>query len=93
MDDVRRRLINKSGADLILIDCREDLRMAAAKAAWRYIKPGGVIVFDDAQRPRHGPAIDWLTEKAGLPVPLIWRPGDIETAKERLALAWCTWVT
>ena len=35
-------------ADIVLVDCREDLRMVASRLAWHYLKPGGWIVFDDA---------------------------------------------
>jgi len=83
-----------STADLILIDCREDLRFVAAEAGWSLLKPGGWILFDDAQRPRHHETIKTLTLKAEMnPVRLIWQPGDIETARPRLTLAWQKKVT
>jgi predicted O-methyltransferase YrrM len=87
-DDVRRRVLGPGQADLVLVDCRESLRKVAAKLAWRYLRPGGWVVFDDAQRERHRDAVDWLQEKAGDPTRLEWAPGDIESAVERLALAW-----
>ena len=87
-DDVRRRVLGDGQADLVLVDCREDLRIVATRLAWRYLKPGGWIVFDDAQRPRHFGATKWLSDKAGVPIRLEWSPGDIETATARLAFAW-----
>lgn len=75
-------------ADLILVDCREDLRETAAHLAWQFLKPGGWLVFDDAQRPRHRKTINWLGHRAGVATRLEWAEGDIETARERLALAW-----
>lgn len=75
-------------ADLVLVDCDEDWRRACTVPGWLALKPGGWLVFDDAQRPRHAASIAWLEEQAD-PVRLVWRPGDIETARERLALAYC----
>jgi predicted O-methyltransferase YrrM len=74
--------------DLVLVDCLEALRYFAAIWAWTLTRRGGWIVFDDAQRPRHKSAVEWLTMKMGTSNRLVWQPGDIETAKERLALAW-----
>lgn len=76
------------GADLALIDCREDLRVAAMELAWLLLKIGGWILFDDAQRPQHCDAVFWLSKRAGMPTRLEWQLGDIESAKERLTLAW-----
>jgi len=78
----------EESVDLALVDCREDLRRVAADLAWRYLRPGGWVVFDDAQRARHQGSVDWLQEKAGDPTRLEWAPGDIESAVDRLALAW-----
>lgn len=74
--------------DLALIDCREDLRFAGTEIAWELLKPGGWVLFDDAQRPQHKQSIKLLNKNAGVPVKLKWSPGDIESAKERLTLAW-----
>jgi len=74
--------------DVALVDCREDFRAVATDVAWYLLKPGGWLVFDDAQRPRHQISINVLIQKAGTPTRLEWHPGDIESAKERLALAW-----
>jgi predicted O-methyltransferase YrrM len=76
-------------ADLVLVDCVESCRYEAAVLGWQLLRPNGWLVFDDAQRPRHKPALDWLNSVARVtPTRLEWQPGDIETAKERLALAW-----
>lgn len=76
------------GFDLALVDCDERLRQKAAMIAWRCLESGGWLIFDDAQRERHNAAIEALTEVAGDPLVLLWQPGDIETARERVALAW-----
>ena len=76
------------GADLALVDCLEALRYQAAKTAWQVLGPGGWLVFDDAQRPKHAETISWLYRHGGSAVALDWQPGDIETARERVALAW-----
>ena len=74
--------------DLALVDCREDLRLAAAKVAWGEVAPGGWLVFDDAQRPKHRAAVMWLSSRAE-PVALGWNESaDIPEARKRLALAW-----
>ncbi len=88
--DVATRLKGLYEVDLVLIDCVEGLRHAATKLAWYRIKQGGWIVFDDAQRTVHRPAITWLSGRveAGEPMHLLWQPGDVETATERVALAW-----
>lgn len=75
-------------ADLILIDCCEIHRYQATKSAWPLLKPGGWILFDDAQRPRHEISVLWIGRVAGVARRLEWQPGDIETAVERLTLAW-----
>jgi len=74
--------------DLILIDCRENMRLSATYLGWLFLKKGGWILFDDAQRLQHKNAIDLLTEKAGQPIRLEWQSGDIDSAKPRLTLAW-----
>lgn len=71
--------------DMVLIDCAEQHRLACAKSGWNALKPGGWLIFDDAQRQRHAEAIRGIP---GTPKRLVWSGGDIETAKERLALAW-----
>lgn len=52
--------------DLIVVDGRA--RVACCLAALPYLAPGGLIVFDDAQRPRYRDGI----ECSGLPVRRIW---------------------
>lgn len=75
--------------DLILVDCREDLRFAGLISSWQVLKDGCWLLFDDAQRPRHKESLDWLNEQSpSPPVPLTWAEGDIETAKSRLCLAY-----
>ena len=80
------------GVDLALVDCVESLRFEAVKIAWNCLSVGGWLLFDDAQRPQHADAIQWLWEKAGGMrgdmLPLLWQDGDVETAKNRLTLAW-----
>lgn len=75
-------------ADLVLIDSREDLRRAATEVAWALLKPGGWLLFDDAQRRQHRMTIGNLIEKSGAPTRLVWQSGDIESAMDRLTLAW-----
>lgn len=75
-------------ADLVLVDCVEDKRLTAAQVGWLCLKPGGWLVFDDAQRPRHQRAIDWL-KTHGEPVVLGWNAEhDIPEARQRVAMAW-----
>lgn len=83
--DLRSRL-QRRVADLVLVDCYEPLRHYATIAGWSALKRGGWLIFDDAQRARHSSALSWLNEYADH-VRLEWQEGDIETAKERLALA------
>lgn len=80
--------LHEESVDLALIDCREGLRDCAARLAWRFLKPGGWILFDDAQRVQHKHAVRWLIKKAGQPVTLEWQRGDVKSAKERMTLAW-----
>ena len=75
-------------ADLILIDCDEIHRHPATMNAWRLLKPGGWILFDDAQRKKHEVSVLWIGRVAGVATRLEWQPGDIETAMDRLTLAW-----
>ena len=49
---------------------------------------GGWLLFDDAQRVQHKDSIEWLNKTASVPSQLVWQPGDIETAVDRLTLAW-----
>lgn len=86
--DVRARLGEVSDADLVLVDSVWRNRDADARAGWAALKRGGWLLFDDAQRERHAVTIAWLTACAGEPVALSWAEGDIETATERLTLAW-----
>ena len=85
--DLNQRLSGVK-ADLVLIDCVENLRLAATMFAWPLLKPGGWLLFDDAQRPQHKGSIEWLNKMASTPRQLVWQPGDIETATDRLTLAW-----
>jgi len=75
-------------ADLVLIDCSEVLRFKYTQWGWPLVKPGGWILFDDAQRPQNGEAVTWLIEQAGKPITLVWQPGDVKSAKPRTTMAW-----
>jgi len=86
--DLHKMLHGVTWADLVLIDCVEVLRATATRFAWPLVKPGGWLVFDDAQRERHESTIAWLNEVGGEPVSLVWQLGDVEGAEERLALVW-----
>lgn len=77
-----------NGPDLVLVDCDERYREGCSRTGWTALKSGGWLVFDDAQRPRHADALAWLISQGGTPVWLVWQPGDIESARERVALAW-----
>lgn len=79
--------VHESSVDLALVDSAEAMRFQAALLAWKKLKSGGWLIFDDAQRPRHRGAISWLLRKAGQLHRLEWQPGDIDTATERVALA------
>lgn len=85
--DPRAALTGVSGVDLALVDGVETGRDTCARLAWPLLKSGGWLVFDDAQRERHAGAVAWLSTH-GEPVALRWAPGDVESATERLALAW-----
>jgi predicted O-methyltransferase YrrM len=76
------------GVDLVLVDCVENLRFKATQIGWNCLGEGGWLVFDDAQRPRHRESVLWMGRQAGVATRLEWRPGDLENAQERLALAW-----
>ncbi len=52
--------------DLIVVDGRA--RVACCAAARPFLAPGGIIVFDDSQRPRYRAGI----EDSGLPLRRIW---------------------
>lgn len=52
--------------DLVVVDGRA--RVACMQAALPYLAPGGVVVFDDAQRPRYRAGI----QGSGLPVRRLW---------------------
>lgn len=81
---------NANGAhavDLVLVDSVWKNRDADARIGWSLLKSGGWLVFDDAQRERHGITVAWLSSMSE-PIALRWSDGDIETAKDRLALAW-----
>lgn len=87
-NDPRGALAGVASVDIALIDGVEHSREACARLAWPLLKSGGWLVFDDAQRSRHAAAIAWLNTH-GTPHELRWAPGDVESATERLALAWC----
>ncbi len=87
LNDVNQKL-GAVRADLILIDGIERMRYLSVMAAWPLLKPGGWLVFDDAQRDQHLNSITWLRKKCSGFVELRWRPGDVETAVGRLAIAW-----
>jgi len=74
--------------DLVLVDSREDLRKLFTTLGWSVLKPGGWLVFDDAQRVQHQDAVLWLDKIAGTGRRLVWAPGDVESAVNRVALAW-----
>lgn len=88
LKDLQAQLRGVSGVDLVLIDGVEQLRNITAKFAWPLLKQGGWLLFDDAQREKHNAAVDWLIEFGGMPQSLIWQPGDVESAHNRLTLAW-----
>lgn len=52
--------------DIVVVDGRA--RVACCMASLPYLAPGGLIVFDDAQRPRYQEGI----QRSGLPVRRIW---------------------
>ena len=85
--DVSKKLKGVT-ADLILIDGIERMRLASTIVAWPLLKPGGWLVFDDAQRSRHLASVQTMRETAGKPEELRWQEGDVESATGRLALAW-----
>ncbi len=80
--------LNGAQANLILVDCRADLRMAASRLGYLCLKEGGWILFDDAQRPRHNGDINWLNDKMGFGTVLEWGSIDVQSAKERVCIAW-----
>jgi len=74
--------------DLVLVDCLESARLGAAIAGWGALGDDGWIVFDDAQRPVHEKAVKFLDTVGSDRVELVWKEGDVPTAKDRLTLAW-----
>ena len=91
--DVRRSLtpllVSKdlTGADLVLVDCEVQWRFDCATRGWEALRPGGWMILDDAQRQYSETIVANMSAHAS-PIELKWQEGDIETAKERLALAW-----
>lgn len=84
---VVQKLRRISNADLVLVDSKEDYRQLFSTLGWSVLKRGHWLVFDDAQRERHQKAVRWLSALAGPGIPLEWKPGDIASAVDRLALA------
>lgn len=75
-------------ADLVLLDSSEILRFQHVQVGWEKVKPGGWLVFDDAQRECHEESIEYMSQ-FGEPERLVWdERHDIPGACERLALAW-----
>ena len=75
-------------ADLVLVDSVATMRERYVKTVWPLLKRGCWLVFDDAQRPIHADAIEYLN---GFSKPIIlgWDADhDIPAAKERVAMAW-----
>lgn len=71
--------------DLILADGKDSLRRDFVLETWPMLKSGGWLIFDDAQRQQH----EFIHSfKLGSPIRLEWSDGDIEGARDRLALAW-----
>ena len=92
-----RPMLNPGDAmdvDLALIDGPDDSRDACARLAWPMLRSGGWLVLDDAQREMYAETVEWLNQQAsdrplqGISRPLVWSDGDVETARERIALAW-----
>lgn len=77
-----------SDVDLALIDGVWTGRDMCARMAWPLLRSGGWLVFDDAQRERHADTVAWLNTH-GEPKILRWSPGDVESARPRIAMAWC----
>ena len=74
--------------DLILIDGHKKLRYQFMISSWSRLKPGGWLIFDDAQRPEHKKAIEWLFKWVHGCTRLEWQEGDVPAAKDRITLAW-----
>ena len=88
VDDMWLGVKDLAPVDLILVDGPELLRKFSSQVGWPLLKPGGWLVFDDAQREIQAGAVKWLKEFSGSPGrPLRWQSGDIDSARERLALA------
>lgn len=73
--------------DLVLVDCVEKHRMACLHCAWQNVSPGGWVILDDAQRFETYSIVKLLRAK-NQTHEMRWRPGDIKTARARLAIAW-----
>ncbi len=72
--------------DLVLVDCRDDQRAPAARAAMTHVKPGGWLVLDDSDWPLWNPVKDMLkswpyTEMRG---PHIRKTGDLRSHETRI---------
>ncbi len=72
--------------DLILVDCIDDQRAPAAKAAMSHVKPGGWLVMDDSNWPLWEPAKAMLrtwpyTEMRG---PHIRKTGQLRSHETRI---------
>lgn len=76
-----------TGVDVALIDGVWTGRDACARLAWPLLRLGGWLVFDDAQRNRHAGTVAWLNTH-GEARALRWAPGDVDSARQRVALAW-----
>lgn len=88
VDDVWIGVRDLEPVDLILVDGPERLRKFSSMIAWPLLKPGGWLILDDAQREIQAGAIKWLVEFSGSTGTLLrWQTGDIDSARERLAMA------
>ena len=75
-------------ANLVLVDSVANLREQYVKTVWPLLKRGCWLVFDDAQRPIHADAIEYLNGFSN-PIILGWdAEHDVPAAKERVAMAW-----
>lgn len=83
--DPREALADVADVDLALVDGGD--RNAYARLAWPLLRAGGWMVLDDAQRDQYAATVAWLNTH-GEARRLEWTPGDVVSAKERLALAW-----
>jgi len=76
------------GFDVALVDCAPKLRDEGASFALERLLVGGWLLFDDAQRSEHAATVTWIENMLGAGIMLFWQEGDIETARERITLAW-----